>query len=66
MRAQQLVHEAGLFEDAERSLAAGAQQAGDALRFVCPVPRPEARASCDSRDFLLIFSSLGRPNANAF
>ena len=34
MRAQQLVHEAGLFEDVERPLPAGAQQAGDALRLV--------------------------------
>jgi hypothetical protein len=35
LRAQQLLDEAGLFEDAERPLPAGDQQAGEALRFVC-------------------------------
>ena len=34
MRAQQLGHEAGLLEDAERPLLAGTEQAGNALRRV--------------------------------
>lgn len=34
MRVQQLGHEAGLLEDAERPLPAGTQQADDTLRFV--------------------------------